>query len=708
MKNKILFPLILTTSLCVQASESVEDELLGVYGSEELISIATGYKQPISKAPAVASIITADEIRRIGATDIDEVLELIPGLHVSKNYQSYYPIYTVRGIYSTFNPQMLVLINGIPQTNLFTGGRNFVWGGMPVESIERVEVIRGPGSAIYGADAFAGVINIITKNSQSLDGVEAGIRYGTYNSKAAHLTYGKDWGESGLAVMLELNKTDGQDEKISVDAQTMLDQITGTNASLAPGPLNLSKENVDLRMDYRLDKLVVRAGYQGRRNIGTGVGVAQALDPYSRYASDRFSVDANYTIEELVNDLSVNFTWSFLDVSQEVEKNTILYPPGSTGPFLAADGQPLMGIFPEGVIGNPEVYERHSRVNTTFHYTAISNHDLSLDLGLYYGDLYKVKEQKNFCTDAASCAYILQSNGLVDVSDTPYVFLTEGTRKNYYFYLQDILKLANDWELTAGVRYDYYSEFGSTINPRLSLVWSTSSTLTTKFLYGDAFRAPSFQETRNINNPAALGNGDLDPETLTSFEIVFDYKPYYGLNAVFNTFYYEWEDIIQFVPDPSGGTNTAQNTGRQTAYGFELETKWSVSSTIDLTANYAWQESTNERTGRQAANAPGQQMYVQANWQFMPEYNFNVQTNWIMDRVREAGDPRGSVDDYILVDIGLRKSNVWRNVDTALSIKNIFNEDAREPSPNGVPVPLIPDDLPMPGRRIIGEIRYRF
>src|SRR5690606_5416916 len=116
MKNKILISLVLTLPIIVQALESVEDELLGVYGSEELISIATGYKQPISKAPAVASIITAEEIQRVGATDIDEVLELIPGLHVAKNYQGYYPIYTVRGIYSTFNPQMLILINGIPQT----------------------------------------------------------------------------------------------------------------------------------------------------------------------------------------------------------------------------------------------------------------------------------------------------------------------------------------------------------------------------------------------------------------------------------------------------------------------------------------------------------------------------------------------------------------------------------------------------------------
>src|SRR5690606_3152450 len=135
------------------ADDLVETELLDIYGSEEFISIATGYKQPVSKAPAVASVIDANQIKKMGAVDIDGVLEMVPGLHVSYSHQGYNPIYTFRGIYSNFNPQVLLLIDGVPQTNLFTGGKNFVWGGMPVEAIERIEIIRGPGSAIYGADS---------------------------------------------------------------------------------------------------------------------------------------------------------------------------------------------------------------------------------------------------------------------------------------------------------------------------------------------------------------------------------------------------------------------------------------------------------------------------------------------------------------------------------------------------------------------------
>ena len=79
-----------------------------------------------------------------------------------------------------------------------------------------------------------------------------------------------------------------------------------------------------------------------------------------------------------------------------------------------------------------------------------------------------------------------------------------------------------------------------------------------------------------------------------------------------------------------------------------------------------------------------------------------------MDRNRAAGDPRSDVDDYVLVDLTLRRTHLWKNWEVALLVKNLFDEDAREPSPNGDPVPFIPDDLPLAGRSILGELRYQF
>lgn len=134
-------------------------------------SVATGGQQLLARAPSVASVITAEEIRDLGAKDLDEVLVKVPGLHVSKSEYMSSSQYLIRGMTSTYNPQVLMLMNGVPMTSLFLGNRTDFGTSLPVENISRIEVIRGPGSALYGADAFSGVINIITKNAKEIDGL---------------------------------------------------------------------------------------------------------------------------------------------------------------------------------------------------------------------------------------------------------------------------------------------------------------------------------------------------------------------------------------------------------------------------------------------------------------------------------------------------------------------------------------------------------
>ena len=109
---------------CLANDEVSLDEanVLDFYGDEDFISIAIGEVQPIAKAPAVASVITAAEIKRLGAKDIDQILEVVPGLHVARS-AIYDPLYNFRGIHSDFNPQVLVLVNGVPLSNLFHGDR---------------------------------------------------------------------------------------------------------------------------------------------------------------------------------------------------------------------------------------------------------------------------------------------------------------------------------------------------------------------------------------------------------------------------------------------------------------------------------------------------------------------------------------------------------------------------------------------------------
>ena len=673
------------------ASTTEEEEFEKLYGDEEFISLATGSRQTVSRAPAVATVITSTEIEAMGAIELDEILETVAGLHVSYNSVSLNPIYIMRGIASEFNPQVLILINGVPITSLLYGNRGPAWGGMPVNSIASIEVIRGPGSALYGADAFSGTINIVTKTFADIQGMQVGGRVGYFNTSEAWLLNGWQWGDIKTAFSVEWRGTDGHRETVDADAQTFFDGLFGTSASLAPGPVNAGRDAIEARLDLSRNDWHLRLGYQGRRDIGSGAGAAHALDPQGYGESDRFNVDLTYDKLNIAPAWDLTAKLSYFDVNTQYALT--LYPPGVTFPT---------GAFPQGLIGNPYADERHIRLSAATVYSGFANHRVRMGGGIHEGNMYKVQESKNFGVGPGGLPVPLGS--VIDVSDDPtLVYIRPHQRTVVYALAQDEWSFSPDWNLTAGVRHDAYSDFGGTTNPRLALVWQSSFTLTSKLLYGRAFRAPAFAELYNINNPLALGNPDLKPETIDTVEVAFDYRPSDTLRSNFNLFRYEMSDVIRFAPDPAPATSkTARNQGRQDGYGLEWEIRWNMARTVDIKANYAWQYSTDE-TGARVANAPRHKLYAQTDWRFLPSWSVDAQINRVMGRERSVGDSRPDIADYTVVNMTLHRKNVMDSFDVGLIIHNVLDADVREPS--SAPG-FIRNDLPMPGRSMYVEFRY--
>lgn len=676
------------------ASQSEEDELALAYGDKSFVSIATGSRQPIARAPSVASVITAEDIQAIGAADLDEVLETVPGLHVSRSPIGYNPIYTIRGIDTQYNPEVLMLVNGIPITGAYFGNRSQTWGGMPVENIARIEVIRGPGSALYGADAFAGVINIITKTAADIEASQLGLRVGSFNSRDAWLQYGGNTHGIDTAAYLRVGHTDGQHQIIAADAQSLFDSITGTSASLAPGPVNLGVDAIDGRIDLSRNKLRLRAGFQQRSNGESGAGVASALDPVGINYGERVNTDLTYQDANFAPNLDVTAQASYLYITEQ--SNLTLFPPGTNFG---------LGAFPNGVIGNPDKWERHLRFNMAAVYSGLQSHKLRFGVGTQNDNLYKTQESRNYNLVLGPLGYAPAPlpGGLTDMTATD-IFMTPHSRRVNYAYAQDEWNFTRDWYLTAGVRHDQYSDFGGTTNPRLALVWDTAYNLTSKLLYGQAFRPPSFAELYNINNPVAQGNSNLKPETNQSVELAFAWQTTSALQANLNLFRYQMKDILRFVQDPSTGISTAQNAGQQHGQGMEVELVWDAAANLRLLGNYALQHSIDETTNKDAGNAPRNHVYARADWRFIPRWSMDTQLNWIADRKREPGDLRPPIADYHTVDITLSSNNESGDWAYSFKVLNLFGADAREPSPSPG---FIPYDLPVDPRAFRVELTHQ-
>jgi iron complex outermembrane receptor protein len=703
--SRHLLPILCLASCFLATSTRADDDiLLMLSGDEQLVSIATGTPQPVSKAPSVATVITAADIKATGATDLSEVLETVPGLHVSRSDFLWKPLYSIRGILTQINPEVLVMLNGIPMTTGLYGDRGRLMAGFPLEHIARIEVIRGPGSALYGAEAVSGVINIVTKTAKEIDGTEFGLRAGSFETYDGWVQHGGRLGEAEVAAYLRLGHTDGFHRTIEADAQTALDSAFGTHASNAPGPINTGYDSIDARLDLSYDKWRFRTGYIGRpNNHALGPGVADALDPISKGDAHYANADLTWHDAKFSENWDVMAQASYYDIA-ETNSDVTLFPAGSALPL------PLPGGTGStiGMVGRPQDWERQERLNLSALYGGFEKHKLRVGAGYNVDDVYKTTETKNFtfagnvpvCINLeCSMVTATQANGLI--------FQAPHLRRSHYAYAQDEWGFAPDWHLTAGLRHDRYSDFGGTTNPRLAVVWDTAYNLTTKLMFGRAFRAPTFVEFYNINNPVSLGNADLKPETINTTELAFAWQAQPNIRTGLNLFHYRMKDVIRFVAnsDPTTG-NTAQNAGNQRGNGLELEFAWDATTNVRLLGNYAYQHSIDENTRQDAGLAPHHHAYLRTDWRFVPGWTLSGQVNHVADRKRQAGDNRPQIADYTTVDMTLRTDRLHKDIELAFSIRNLFNVDAREPT-SGAAAINIPHDLPLPGRSAYLELRYR-
>ncbi len=718
-RGRFVIGLLITAALNTPAwATTLEEKMLEIrqmfqtpyseedyYRTDHLLVSATGSLVPVFRAPSVASVITSEDIEAMGAATLDEVLETVPGLHVAPSDKNQMDaVYSIRGIHTSLNPQILIMVNGLSATHVYSGSRPMGFQ-MPVSMIHRVEIVRGPGSAVHGADAFAGTINIITKDGQAINGTRAGIRYGSFDSSDLWFQHGKKYGDWNIALGLEFMQSKGDpDRVIDSDLQSALDGVLGTSASLAPGPLHTGFENFYGHFEVSRGNWLFRSWGMMVEDDGMGDGITQTLAA-NDLETKQFVLDCTYNNDSLFRNIRLATRIHYAYVKNDPYFQ--LFPPGAVLP-IGADGNIDLvtpaGIttFPDGVIGHPYTVDRQLGIEQTFFYEGLNLHRWRLALGYKY-IREKTYESKNFGPGVLDGSQAVSTGQLTDVTGTAYVFMDNQSRRLGYISLQDEWSFTRYWQFVAGIRYDHYSDFGDTVNPRAALVWETRYDLTTKLMYGRAFRPPSFVELYAKNNPSNLGNADLGPETIDTYELAFDYQPTSRLRTIFSLFYYDINDLIELVQDPGQTTLTARNNKNQEGRGFEIEAEWQPLDTLRLKGNIAYQRSRDKTTKDIIANAPGLQWYLNANWQFQPDWFLDGQFYWIGDRHRASGDSRPDIADYQLVNLTVRRRNIARQFDMAIGVRNLFNEDVREPSQ-----PAVTNDYPMEGRSVFCELRMHY
>lgn len=678
-----------------ESAEDFMDKSLDELGAIPVTTIATGTSKPIFQSAGVTTVITAEQIKSMGATELHQVLETVPGVHASLQENNYDYNYSIRGIRSGANSQVLMLLNGTRITTPFQGTIN-TGTELPLEAIARVEVIRGPGSALYGADAFAGVINIITKNAKEINGKVLGARVGDHSTQSGWGQYGAQWAGWDIATSLQYQHTNGDGGRVvNSDAQTVLDSAFGTHASHAPGALNTRYETFNGHLNLQRKHWDIGFWAFNSPNWGTRAGAAGALDHHGSANSEQYLGDMRFSTEDWFDDWELMAHASYQQANfqgqgQLYPDNAVLPidPDGTISPSLLNS---KLVLFPDGVNLDLGRIQRTPSIELGTVFKGLDNHILRFIAGFRYEEI-TTSDSRNFGYGRPLPPVV--DGSLTNVTGTNLAYLPDAHRTIWSLVAQDEWQIAPDWQLTAGVRYDDYSDFGGTVNPRVALVWDINEQVTSKLLYGKAFRAPNFAEQYTQNNPVVLGNRNLNPETIHTFEWALDYRPISSLRTAVNLYYYEIKNLI-------AGTVTYQNSGNQDGYGSELEWNWQVAEQWNVMGNYAWQHSTNEQTNQPVKGVPEHHVYVAFQWQFMPDWQFQPQLNWIGGRTSLLAN-NSKLSNYETIDFTLRGKKLFGHLNLEASLRNAFDTKYYEQA-----APF-PGNIPMPGRSFYLEASVNF
>lgn len=640
------------------------------------VKIATNTDKELGRAPSVVSVITQNDLKLTGATNLADALQSVPGLHISPSLFGNRPNPHFRGLAAT---KTLLMINGNSTRDLVWGFGIF-WKGLPVSAIDRVEIIRGPGSALFGADAIAGVINVITKSAGEIKDSQAGVRLGSFDTQTAWVEHGAQVNGYRFGFTADVSSTEGHGPLVESDT------LTGTAndaVSLAPAEAEYGYDNLDLRMSVARDNWQLLISYLEHNNLETGLTGAGILDLLTEGEDDRLNVDWLYSNPDFSDNWGLNLEARFQDLNYSSGEGFQETPPGYTD---------ATGTYLDGQLNQMRASERHYHVNASGLYRGIKAHEIKVGVGYQVQDLYKSRQYVNFGTRPDGST-IMAGDGFTDLSDSALVFAPEDNREIFYSYVQDVWTINNQLEFSAGLRYDDYSDFGDTWNPRLALVWQPNSKVTAKILYGEAFQAPNYQQLY-AETSRSLPNPNLEPETSRTIDLGLTYTPSRQLLLGINLFYLQLEDLITKAP----GKSQYQNGDDHWVQGVELEARWQISPALGLSGNYSVRE--QDDSGFEQPNQPLQDAYVRMDWSFQPDWHWNMQANWVSEIERLAGRDT-QFDNYLIADTTLRYS-ASEQLELAASIRNLFDEDAREY------IGRSNNTVPLAERNGFIELRYKF
>ena len=601
---------------------------------------ASGYSQLVSEAPASVTIVTAQDIEMYGWRSLDDILRSVRGFYTSYDRNYSYAGTRGFGLPGDYNTRLLLLLDGQRTSDPVYGS---AWVGtdffLDVDLIERVEVIRGPASSLYGTNAYFGVINVVTKSGASLDGVQVSGDVLSYDTQKARVTYGHGFANGAEALISASFFGSGGPPELFFEEFD--DPATNNGMAIEGDDENFQ----ELFASLQVGDFTVQGGRAWReKGFPTAAFGTVFNDSRNRTQDNQTLVhlqferpasgdEARVLARAFFNQYDYEGTYIY-DWAEEEDEEPFLVPNLDT-----VNGKAL---------GGEVSYTR----------TIVDRHKL----------LFGVEAINNFQQDQYN------ADLPVGVDGELWVYLDDQRSSHTWaLYAQDDFTLGDHLRVNAGVRYDHYSTFGGTTNPRLAVIFDPVPGTTFKALYGRAFRAPSAYELfYNDDGETQKAPEFLDPERITTYELVYEQLVGQYMRATVSGFHYTTDDLIEFTVDPVDEVFVFVNAGTVDATGFEAELEGKWQNGIETRASYSFQSSRQRDNGERLTNSP--RHLGKANLR-LPLYSdrlfAGIELQLSSKRLTIFGT---EADSFALANLTLTSPRLFRGLDASFSVYNAFDQ----------------------------------
>ena len=645
-------------------AESAENEQFFDMSLEQLlqqkyyVSTASKYQQKISDAPASVTVITADEIRKHGYRNIADALDNVPGFYI--NYDRNYHYLGVRGFRrpGDYDTRILVLIDGHRvNENIGDGPGIGTLFPVDVDMIDKIEVIRGPGSSLYGSNALLAVINIITRSAKQLQGLEVSGQVASFNTWKGRASYGRLF-NNGNRFLVSATGYDSDGPQLYFkefdDPSTRSGIVENDDNRFHNLFTNATFGDFSLTAAYTTsEKGIPTAPWDtvfGDKRTRTNDDTTLIGLAYDHRLSDKSSVKARVVYHHYDYD----GTWPY-NYAEEGED-----------PDIVVNGDSWIGQWWE--------------TELQFISEPIEKHRLT----------WGAEGRYNIRQDQKAW-------------DESTIYLDDRRHStNWGIYFQDEFTVLNNLTFIGGVRYDNYETFGGTVNPRLAFIYDILENTTIKLLYGKAFRAPNAYELYfhdgNITQKASL---DLKPETIRTHEVVLEHQINQDLRATISGFHYVMEDLIDQYLDPDDGLLVFKNIDKVNATGVETALEGTVYKNVKSRCSYSYMQAKDEATDQLLVNSPRHLAKLNLTTPLLGDNFFAGLGLLYCSKAKTLSD--SYADNFLLVNLVLTYENILKGMELSIGLYNLFDTEYGYPGSGEHTQDVIYQD----GRTFMARLIYR-